>query len=308
MPGCARSRVADDGGQVVDDRVRADAERLRDHTHGAGVHTGDDHTCQGVGSHVGCLARIGKCRLRDRNVRVLTEALFPHVRRRLAGKAPPVQELQRRGTPPEHSGLIGRTVGRERERNRTIATIALVGSPGSAGADVREDDERRLDRVGRQPDRAGARPRGTTEVVRADGRVEAERGVNRGRVRLLEVRRTGGGEQHTPRRERSGETRQRVARGLHTQRRRVLVVGRDGTRPGCSRRPERRGDRAALEPALGEIDARGDESHLRLLHVRDHAPRPVLDSKSKLPFTCTASRPRPAGPTDTTHTTGEGPR
>ena len=151
------------------------------------------------------------------NVRVLAEALFPDVRRGLAGKAPPVEELQRRGTPPEHSGLIGRTVGRERERDRTVAAVALVGSPGSAGADVRTGrrasarSRRPPSRTAPAPDRA-APPKSYAPTVG----VEAERGVDRGRVRLLEVRRTGSGEQQTARRERRGETRRaRCARPRH---------------------------------------------------------------------------------------------
>ncbi len=81
-----------------------------------------------VGLDTRGLERVDECIVRKRDVRVLTEALFPLVGVRLTGQAPAIEELETCRPPSEGARL--RTVGTRHERDCAVAPVTLVGAAG----------------------------------------------------------------------------------------------------------------------------------------------------------------------------------
>ena len=144
--------VADRRRKVVDDRVVASAETLRQGPDGSGVQSGDDDPVHlGRGERCRLQRRVPRL-LAERHVLRLAEALLPDLGAPVTGRAPAVEELlggraapevlgddrglarvrvadeQRGGAvaPADSSGLVGRPV------RRSEVTTSVVPAPSSA--------------------------------------------------------------------------------------------------------------------------------------------------------------------------------
>ncbi len=157
-------------------------------TRGTGVHTGDDDVVELVRRHTGGLQRVVDRLIGERHVDLLAEPLLPHVRRRLAGQAPAVEELVGRARERHELG-DDVVVVRPQERRAAVAAVALVRAAGQSRADVGEHREHRVRRGVAERHRDEPRSRRAADVAGHHRRIETERGVDRVRVRLVEIRR-----------------------------------------------------------------------------------------------------------------------
>ena len=115
-----------------------------------------------------------------------------HTRERSSpGTAPTIDELvgQRDPRRPVSATTEPSRLVADDERRRSVAEVGLVGATGQARAQVRRDRQRRSGLGDRRPQRTHRASHGPDHVVRAALLRQAQRGVDGGRVRLVEVRR-----------------------------------------------------------------------------------------------------------------------
>ena len=151
---------------------------------------------------------------------------------------------------------------------------ASSGPPGKAGADVgrdREDRARARERRAQHPHDRALR---ATEVERAHVVVETKRGVDRRRVRLVDVRRASRSRTTTRRASSpSGAGLECEPRRLEAHRGGVLVVRRDRAGALAATGADERRDRRTVEPAVWQVGARRqDSSHGGDVRARPDAP------------------------------------
>ena len=259
QPGVGRARVADAGGEIVAQRFLLHAGRRGQALDRPSVRAGDDQPRDGGRGDPGALERLGQRRLTERYVGVLAEALLPHARGGFAGQPPAVEKLRGRRGAAQRLGQharVGRVVGEE-ERRRAVAAIALVAAARQPGADVAEHGQRGAPRVARRAHGADRRAHGADDVHGEGRGRQIERGVNGGRVGLVEIGRVGGRE--VERLGHDGGAAQRCPPGLDAQRGRVLVVGGHGTGAAAGGHPERLGDRLAVQAPVGQVGSVADD-------------------------------------------------
>ena len=221
-----RARVADDGGEVVRHGPLRRPHRRGEPLGRTRVRPRDDPVVDGRRGDARVLERLG-------GGRGVGDGLGEH-------------------------GQLTRVVGAE-QRGGAVAAVALVAAAGEPRPDVGVHDQRETAALERRAQGARARAHGAEHVAGERPRVEAERRVDRRRVRLVEVGRERRGEEERvgPR---LGCRAQRGTRRLDAERGRVLVVGRDRARSGAAGRAERGRDRLPVEAEVGDVDAVADEA------------------------------------------------
>ncbi len=253
--------VADDTREVVDDRLGTRADRRCDSLDGPRVEAGDDHVVELARRDAGLLQRVVDRDLGERDVRVLTEPLLPDVRGVFARHTPSVEELVRRRAAAYALGERLRVEHRAREEecDSSVAAVALVGATRQTRTSVGQHCQDRGRRHAREALRCDRAAHGTDHVERRGVRGQTERGVDRGGVRLVEIRRR-------RRREHDGlgtdaaRGPHRDAGGFDAHRRRVLVKRGDRAGALASSRSERRADRGSLQPVVRHVRAVGDDA------------------------------------------------
>ncbi len=146
----------------------------------------------------------------------------------VAGDAPAVDELLGGRADPRYSATTGPAASSPTSSAAAAVAPGRLVAARQADADVRGHDERVAGALERAPQRPDPRARRAAEVERAAVGVEAERGVDRGGVGLVEVRRAPVVEKRASGWRASGRAR-RASRAASTPMRRgVLVVRGDG--------------------------------------------------------------------------------
>jgi hypothetical protein len=255
-----RTGHADRAGEVVGHRSRLHAEGLRERADGATVGRSDrDRTDVGCG-HAGRLQRVGPGRLAQRDVVQLAEALLPLLRAVVTRRAPAVDELLGRRAGADQLGQHRPVaVVADEDRRPGITAPGLVGRAGQAGADAGTDHEDRRGAVQREQQRAAGRPDRATHVEGRHAGRQAQRGVHRGRVGLVDVGRLDGREHERP--HAGGRRRaEREAGRFDAEGRRVLVER--GHRAGAlaPATTGHRRDRGPVEPPVRQVGAVAEDA------------------------------------------------
>ena len=256
--GLSRTGVADGGRQVAHQSVDGYAERADDGLVGPAVGTGDDQVVDPVGLDAGFGQGRAEGLGTERDVAGLAELLLPLLGAHVAGRAPAVEELVGGGAGTDQLG-DHRPVGvvAHQQGGGGVATGGLVGTAGQAGADVGGDHQ-----GGRATGEGGAqggyaRTDGAAEVRSDHVAREAQGGVDRGGVGLVDIRRGHRGE---PQRAGAGAGHpQGASCRLHPEGGGVLVVGRDRARALAAARAGHRGDGAAVESTVGQVGPVADD-------------------------------------------------
>ena len=225
---------------------------------------GDDQVVDGLGGEAGLLEGVGEDLLGQGDVGGLAEPLLPLVRARLARHPPAVEELLAgRGAGHE---LGRRPVGHEAEGHGPVPRVSLVGPPGEAGAQLRDDGQGGVLPASQLRGHEGGHARAgrAHQVVGAGAAVQPQGGVDRGGVGLVLVGGLGGGEVELLHRggPAGGE---RPTAGLDPEGGGVLVVGGDRPGPPPGRGPQRLADVLALQAPEREVHAPGPDSRCHRL-------------------------------------------
>jgi hypothetical protein len=160
-----------------------------------GVGGDQDHVIRGLQAG---LPESGRGRLPDqRRILLVPEALLPHLGRRAGGGAPAVQDLGRQRHLRDHmrdrlAVPDPRARSREHERGGYVPAGPFVGRAGLAGPHVAQDGDPALGGGAAQGRDPG--PGRSGQVRREASPAEAQRGVDRGRVGLVQVGRRRRGE------------------------------------------------------------------------------------------------------------------
>ena len=258
-----RPRLADRRGEVVGEDILPDSEPAGHCFRRSGVHAGDRDPAEVAGADARRLQRRLEGLRPERHVAGLPESLLPHPRPALARGAPAVEELVARRRAPEVLGedRSARLVLAHHDRGRRVTAGRLVGRGRQAVAEIRARQKGRPAPLERSDERAHPRAKRAAEVERPHASVEAEGGVDRGGIGLVEVGGRGRREPE-PRGAGAGHRPEREARGLDAHGRGVLVVRGHAPAALATAAAEEPGDRGALEASVGHVarDAH-DASH-----------------------------------------------
>ncbi len=213
------------------------------------------------------------------HVELLPESLLPDVRVHLSGDAPTVEELVATGATPDELGHA--SLGTAEEAGGAVTAVALLGRAGETGTKVRDDGKgaAATRSAAEGPEQRGhRRPGRARQVVGPALPPQPECCVHSGGAGLIEIRGVGCRQEHVVDGGGRGPTRwrRRVRRrprrgsrlspipgcgaqgpppGLHGERRRVLVVGGDRSRPPTAAAAQHPGDGRPLEPPCGQVRA-----------------------------------------------------
>jgi hypothetical protein len=260
--GLGGAGVADRRGEVRGHRLGTCARRPPYRRARACVQAGDDEVVDRPAVQPRLVEGGGERLVREGHVDLLGEALLPDPGGGSAGQPPAFEDLVADRVVGEEFGDDGGSVAvaAEDERRRAVAARDLVAAAGQAGAQVGQDRQGRYRGAGGGDQRAETGAYGAGHVDGEHVLVEAERGVDRGRVRLVQVGGCGGGQEELADAVAQAVAGQCGAGRLDGHGRGVLVVARDRPSPLGRRGPQCRGDVGSREAVVRHVGAVCDES------------------------------------------------